>query len=378
MKKLLLPAAVAAAMAYSGFAAAVDVHTTDTIIQGSQCVGVDCTTGESYGYDTVRLKENNLRIKFMDTSASGSFPTTDWQIIANDSTNGGSSYLSIYDNDAGKTVFRAYAGAPNNSVVIDSGGDLGLGTNTPATDIHAVNGNTPTLRLEQDGSSGFTAQIWDVAGNEVNFFVRDVTHSSKLPFRIFPGTANNDTLILDAAGEVGIHTTSPAETLHVYENVDPGTGTEVVALFHNAGGAVGIELRDGSQTGDTGKWYMRSRNTSFSLTQPGTGVTEMELDNSGNLTVTGNFISGSTTLNVPDYVFEPSYQLMPLPELAAFVQREKHLPNVPSARELKADGVNMSEMQMHLLEKVEELTLYTLELQGRLAALEGTQQTAAR
>jgi len=60
----------------------------DLIVQGSACVGMDCVNGESFGFDTIRMKENNLRIKFQDTS-TGTFPTVDWQLTANDSTNGG-------------------------------------------------------------------------------------------------------------------------------------------------------------------------------------------------------------------------------------------------------------------------------------------------
>ena len=54
---------------------------------------------------------------------------------------------------------------------------------------------------------------------------------------------------------------------------------------------------------------------------------------------------------------------MPLSELAAFVAAERRLPNVPSADEIQQGGLNMTDMQMRLLEKVEELTLYTLEQQ---------------
>ena len=56
----------------------------DLIVQGSGCVGFDCVNNESFGFDTIRLKENNLRIKFEDTSV-GTFPTNDWQLTANDS-----------------------------------------------------------------------------------------------------------------------------------------------------------------------------------------------------------------------------------------------------------------------------------------------------
>ncbi|MCP4053028.1 MAG: hypothetical protein GY739_08165, partial [Mesoflavibacter sp.] len=65
------------------------VFTTDLITQGSACIGFDCTSSESFGFDTLRLKENNLRVHFDDTSSSASFPKNDWRLIANDSSNGG-------------------------------------------------------------------------------------------------------------------------------------------------------------------------------------------------------------------------------------------------------------------------------------------------
>ncbi len=65
--------------------------------------------------------------------------------------------------------------------------------------------------------------------------------------------------------------------------------------------------------------------------------------------------------NWPDYVFNPNYKLMPLPELAAFIKKYKHLPSLPSVKEIKNDGISIGEMQAVLLKKIEELTLYLLE-----------------
>jgi hypothetical protein len=82
----------------------------------------------------------------------------------------------------------------------------------------------------------------------------------------------------------------------------------------------------------------------------------------GNIRVEGgSFIDDGVTLNAPDYVFEPDYHLMPLNDLQAFIEKEKHLPDIPSAQEIKEQGVKLGEMQMQLLKKVEELTLYTLQ-----------------
>lgn len=65
----------------------------------------------------------------------------------------------------------------------------------------------------------------------------------------------------------------------------------------------------------------------------------------------------------PDYVFHHRYKLLPLSELEKFIQQNKHLPNIPSAQEVKEnDGIELGDMNVKLLEKIEELTLYMIEL----------------
>ena len=80
----------------------------------------------------------------------------------------------------------------------------------------------------------------------------------------------------------------------------------------------------------------------------------------------------------PDYVFDDSYPLMPLDELEAAIRAAGHLPGIPSAKDVEAAGVGLGDMQSKLLLKVEELTLYMIELakendelRSRLAAIEG-------
>ncbi|MBN2398515.1 MAG: hypothetical protein JXI32_09050, partial [Deltaproteobacteria bacterium] len=170
------------------------VFQDDVIVQGCLGVGNDAVNGENFGFDTIRLKENNLRIHFQDTSNSGSFPSNDWRIVINDSSNGGANYFAVEDSDAGKTPFKIEAGAGNNALFVDgtSRSRIGLGTATPVVyGVHMLQCDTPTVRLDQDGSCGWTPQVWDVAGNETNFFVRDATNGSKLPFKIYPNTPSN-------------------------------------------------------------------------------------------------------------------------------------------------------------------------------------------
>jgi hypothetical protein len=68
-------------------------------------------------------------------------------------------------------------------------------------------------------------------------------------------------------------------------------------------------------------------------------------------------------LNVPgpDYVFEPDYQLIALSELKAYLYKNHHLPEIPSADQMAKDGLNLGEMNTKLLKKIEELTLYLIE-----------------
>src|SRR5690606_38938941 len=72
-----------------------------------------------------------------------------------------------------------------------------------------------------------------------------------------------------------------------------------------------------------------------------------------------------------DYVFQEDYNLLPLHEVENFIERNKHLPNIPSAEEIVNNGgFELKEMNVKLLEKIEELTLYIIEQNKRIEALE--------
>ncbi|HBL29156.1 MAG TPA: hypothetical protein DD490_20180, partial [Acidobacteria bacterium] len=199
----------------------------------------------SFGFDTIRLKENNLRIKFEDTS-TGTFPTNDWQLTANDSASGGASKFSIEDITGAKVPFTVTAGASTNSIFVDSTGRVGFRTSTPVLDLHVATSNTPALRLEQNNSGGFTAQTWDIAGNEANFFVRDVTSGSRLPFRIRPG-APTSSVDISADGDVGIGTASPDAKLEVESSA--ASAASVRYTNTNASGFAGGEYFEGATQG---------------------------------------------------------------------------------------------------------------------------------
>ena len=292
----------------------------DLIVTGSICGGFDCVNGESFGFDTLRLKENNLRINFDDTSSSASFPGNDWRIVINDSSNGGGNYFAIEDSTAGSIPFRVEAGAPANTLYVESTGDVGIKTANPVVDLHIVEGNTPTLRLEQDGSDGFTPQTWDVAGNETNFFIRDVTNGSRLGFRIRPG-APESSIDIAADGKVGIGTGSPASRLHVRyssgkadlrlesgSSISPNTpawtiansadelrfsvpGSGIVEAFlDNTGGFTPAQLNLTS----TNTWGIVNKVGQLRFSIPGSGKVEAYLESTGNLTIAGTLATGSS------------------------------------------------------------------------------------
>lgn len=207
------------------------LHYDDVIATGSLCVGFDCIDGESFGYDTIKLKENNLQLAFEDTSI-GTFPGVDWLIKVNDSTSGGASYFAVQDKTNSKTPFKIEANAPNNSLYVEDYGRVGLGTSIPYVELHIVDGDSPTVRLDQDGTSGWAAQSWDLCGNETNFFLRDVTNGSKLCFRVQPNTPSN-TLCLRNTGNVGIGTWSPEYKLEVET-----TGENAAIVTQRTDGAI--------------------------------------------------------------------------------------------------------------------------------------------
>jgi hypothetical protein len=246
-----------------------DVVTPDDIIvQGSACIGLDCVNNESFGFDTIRLKENNTRIKFDDTSTGAGFPNVDWQLTANDSASGGQNKFSIEDITNARVPFTVTALAPTNSMFIASNGRVGLRTSTPVLDLHLLTGDTPAVRLDQSNTSGFTAQTWDVAANEANFFVRDVTSGSRLPLRIRPG-APTSSLDIAATGNVGLGTGSPSVRLHVVGAANTnaifegGAATHSLVQFTNAGvsrGFIGF-----ANTGTTGLSFFNATGAAVNM-----------------------------------------------------------------------------------------------------------------
>lgn len=191
-------------------------------------------------------------------------------------------------------------------------------------------------------------------------------------------------------GNVGIGTDAPGEKLVVVGNVGV-----------NLGSSFGFGVSSDKFTYDAKTvghyalgWFQDTWNTnaptaflsSFGgikfFTQ---GAPRMAITNTGSvcigtlnphgymLAVGGKVIAEEVVVmvqsNWPDYVFETGYSLPSLSELEAYLRVNRHLPNVPSAVEVKDNGVNLGEMNAVLLKKVEELTLYMIEANKKIEAL---------
>lgn len=362
----------------------VVVVNDDLTVIGFSCLGPGCTGSEVLGPDTLRLKDIAVRQKFEDTSGPG-FPTADWQIRINDPAYGAADMFSIEDIDSSQIPFTIEGSAPSNSIYVDDTGHLGLGTATPAKEAHIVSGSAPTLRLEQDISDGSSPYSWDLAGDHTSFSIEDTTNGSS-PFSISSG-APTDSLTVDDHGDVGIGTDAPTATLHVKRDngtasihieeatTTPGPYT-LLSMETSGVGTAHLRPRMSMTHGGTGTtWNLDILSTSgnFAIIRGGAGNSgpEFSLDatngdvrvqgSGGNVFIPGNFVSNSQTLNVPDFVFDEDYELMPLDEVKTFIESKSHLPDVPSAEQVKAEGLDLTEMQLKLLQKVEELTLYTLD-----------------
>ncbi len=367
IRKTAASLAIMAGLATSFSAAADIVQNDDVIITFSLCVGNDCVNGENFGFDTVRIKENNTRLHFDDTSSSASFPANDWRLIANDSGNGGANYFAIEDATAGRIPFRVEAGAPANALYVEDDGDVGIKTSTPIVDLHIVEGNTPTVRLDQDGSDGFTPQVWDLAGNETNFFVRDVTNGSKLSLRIRPNSPESS---------VDIH---PDRVDFSTKLRVLGSGAGTWELVSRADGE--FALNDTATTGadfvfktaDTGAnnpWEIVHRgDNALGLNSPTTAGAEFFLNPDGDLTIRGTLTTnGPTCSGGCDAVFDAGYDLPSIQDHASAMFANGYLPAV-GATEPYAP-INVTEYVGNMLNELEKAHIYIAELDSRNRDLE--------
>lgn len=132
---------------------------------------------------------------------------------------------------------------------------------------------------------------------------------------------------------------------------------------------------DEGGTGGSSLWLQSSSNIYFNAGNVGIGtsIPDQKLSVAGKIHAEEVIVD--LNINAPDYVFQEDYQLMPLEELEEYLKQNKHLPGIPSASVLDSDGISLSTMNMLILQKTEELTLYILNHEERINTLLRRTQT---
>ncbi len=204
-------------------------------------------------------------------------------------------------------------------------GNVSIGNNTSIAKLNVIGdqmiyGALPLLFFRPQ-SGATTSQIRFQLTDGSNEF--GITHfGSRLTLGRVVGTTVANDLIVASDGNIGIGTTAPNAKLHVNTNmmIGPGTPTSGYALSVN-GKVISEEVRVEADV-----W--------------------------------------------PDYVFESEYPLIPLGQLEHYINTNKHLPNIPAANQVQKEGIALGDMNRRLLEKIEELTLYLIQQEKKLNALQ--------
>lgn len=144
-----------------------------------------------------------------------------------------------------------------------------------------------------------------------------------------------------------------------------------LAGYHNTG-SNNVFLGKGAGQNETGsnKLYISNSSTSTPLIYGDFSTMQLGINarpsGTHTLSVGGSIISEEVVVklqnNWPDFVFEKEYNLPSLTEVESFIKENKHLPNIPSEVEVQEKGINVEEITVKLLQKIEELTLYMIEL----------------
>ena len=253
-------------------------------------------------------------------------------------------------------------------------GNVGVGNNSPQYSLD-VFGKTRLINYASSIATWDNLMMW-VEG-EKSFIQSNGDEKG-----LFIKSNNGNKIILQS--KVGIGTELPEEVLHVCGDVlfdlFESNSTErgiffrkgfsnskkynlgILLFDHNDGGVSPDGLTIAAYDGvsfSTGSNDRNERMRINSLGYVGIGTTspKSKLDVAGTITATEIKVEAQTA----DFVFEDDYQLKSLTEVEQFIQTNNHLPDIPSAKQMKEDGVGLAEMNKLLLQKVEELTLYLIE-----------------
>ncbi|WP_457129298.1 hypothetical protein [Mucilaginibacter sp. HD30] len=253
----------------------------------------------------------------------------------------------------------------------------------------------PTAVQTGDHIASLLSSSYDGTGFQnagaVTFVAESTPSSGAAPTRIDLITGSNAgnrtaRLTVGSTGLVGIGTINPISPLSI---ASTNSSFGMIRLTqNNTNGEASIGFRDGSDS-DAQSWVI-GKNVNSSTSDDFRwfyGGTKMMLTTSGDLgigtttiptgykfAVNGAAIATSVKVQLytswPDFVFKKDYQLPTLAEVKTYIDKNQHLPDMPSADEVHNNGLDLGETNRLLTKKVEELTLYLIQQEGRIKALE--------
>ncbi|MEO5675130.1 MAG: hypothetical protein ABIQ74_10840 [Chitinophagales bacterium] len=235
---------------------------------------------------------------------------------------------------------------------ITSNGYVGVGSSSPGAKLGIVT---------EDNTSS-TAAI--LIKNSTSATLLKLQNDGTL---FFPGSIQGQHTIGDAALSLNGNTSSiDGATLELYgsggtrQNEVRVIGKTIRFFYYNSAGAgswdENMTINSNGQVG-----------IDWNFSDPGHTVSDYKLAVNGKIIATGARVQISS--DWPDYVFDQSHRLMSLSKLETYVYENKHLPDLPSAKEVGTDGIDLGEMNRIIVEKVEELSLYIIDLQKQINEL---------
>jgi hypothetical protein len=311
-------------------------------------IGIGLNPGAAPSAELEIMKEGKTRIRLSDTS------------------DGGASW--VLRNNSGNLDFTK-AGTAKEELSLDGFGNMEIlgSLKTSSIGIGLPTGAAPAAELEIKTSGAARISLEDTTGSGKPWIIEN--QDDKLGLN-WGTTGSPEMLSLDRYGTMelqGEQITCGDQIIYgkVGIGLPWGTWPETELDIRNQwGGGVRIRFHDAGTI-----WSIRCQQDEFLITNWDTGlVREFRLFAGGDLRITGTLTTGSGA-TYPDYVFEPDYPLMPLDDLEQFIEENRRLPNIPPAAEIAEKGLNVSATQIKLLEKVEELTLYTIEQQHTIEQL---------
>ncbi len=291
----------------------------------------------------VPIGDSTNRHPFLNvTKYDGSLADMNWVmgILANDIQQ-----FYLYNAITDKTPFYVSGNAENNLLVLGSTdlgmeSNVGIGTDKPVEKVD--------VEVRENASRFQLTSITNVENQAAQFIQRRARSDSGKPIP----TENTDNLgLFSFRGYNGTAYTGSKATIAVSATEDWGMTANGTQMMFRVTPNETVTLKTALVIKDNAQTYFYEDAHFYKDAH-----------------FTGNIYVKGTELSVPDYVFAEDYKLMPLAELKTYIDKNSHLPGVTSAKEVGKTGrVNMSSLQMTLLEKVEELTLYTLQQDEALA-----------